>query len=345
MSYGRYNYVAQPEDHVKQLIPILGPYDIFAIEWGYKPIPSAKSAEEEVPTLDTWAARQIKEPFLRFGGEDGPATVDPTVLTENISTDPVAATALGLKNLDRVLGFLVSATTTKGEDFDLLEEAYKSILSHERNWYGAVLKQVGGVIENRKLAGRGGEEFVRVPKERQKESVKFLLEHAFVTPKSLLNPEIVNQFSYNGAAEDIQSQQQALLRNLLGDSRLNRLFDAEILAPDKAYTAFDLVKDVQAGIWSELTSDQPKIDPLRRRLQETYLEIMKSEFESKDGASGTRGRAEGHNSELRAIARVTLAELLVQIDKAISKAKDAATKAHLMDARAEIDSILNPSRK
>jgi hypothetical protein len=35
MSYARFNYVAQPDDHAS-LLPRLGPYDYFAIEWGYK---------------------------------------------------------------------------------------------------------------------------------------------------------------------------------------------------------------------------------------------------------------------------------------------------------------------
>ncbi len=40
MDYGRFNYVAQPGDNAR-LIPIIGPYDKFAIEWGYKPFPGA----------------------------------------------------------------------------------------------------------------------------------------------------------------------------------------------------------------------------------------------------------------------------------------------------------------
>jgi len=47
MSYGRFNYVAQPEDKVKQLIPVIAPYDNFAISWGYKGIPGAKSLTGE----------------------------------------------------------------------------------------------------------------------------------------------------------------------------------------------------------------------------------------------------------------------------------------------------------
>ena len=284
MSYGRYNYVAQPEDKVERLIPIVAPYDRFAISWGYKPIPTAKTAEEETATLDEWAARQLKEPFLRFGGEDGPSSVDPTVLTENIGDDAVQATALGLKNLDRVLDHLIAATTTKGEDYSLLEEAYQAILTHRRNWFSAVAKQVGGVVENRALAGRGGETFVRVPKEKQKEAVTFLLQNALTTPTKLLNPAVLSQIRYSGVADDIAGQQKSLLLDLLSASRLSRLLDAEVLAPDKAYTAMELVADLQAGIWSELKAEHPKVDPLRRGLQRAYLDRLKGELDRKDSA-------------------------------------------------------------
>ncbi len=282
MSYGRYNYVAQPEDKVERLLPIVAPYDRFAISWGYKPISTAKTAEEETATLDQWAARQLKEPFLRFGGEDGPSSVDPTVLTENIGDDPVQATALGLKNLNRVLDHLVAATTTKGEDYSLLEEAYQAILAHRRNWFSAVAKQVGGVVENRALAGRGGETFVRVPKEKQKEAVTFLLQNALTTPTKLLNPAVLSQIRYSGVADDIAGQQKSLLLDLLSASRLSRLLDAEVLAPDKAYTAMELVADLQAGIWSELKAEHPKVDPLRRGLQRAYLDRLKGELDRTD---------------------------------------------------------------
>jgi hypothetical protein len=85
---------------------------------------AVKSAREELPQLDQWASRQMTEPWLRFGGEDGPAVVDPTVKTENIGSDTLEATALGLKNLDRVVDILVPATTRLGEDYSLLEETY-----------------------------------------------------------------------------------------------------------------------------------------------------------------------------------------------------------------------------
>ena len=60
MDYSRFNYVAQPEDKIDpaDLIPKIGPYDKWATMWGYKPIPGAKTPDEEKPTLDKWAREQ-----------------------------------------------------------------------------------------------------------------------------------------------------------------------------------------------------------------------------------------------------------------------------------------------
>jgi len=351
MSYGRFNYVAQPGDKVKNLIPVLAPYDDFAIEWGYKAIPDTKTAEDERKALDALAGRQIDEPFLRFGGEDGPSLVDPTVLTENIGSDPVEATALGLKNLDRVLDHLLAATTVKGEDYSLLEDAYKEVLSHRTRWFGAVAKQVGGVVEFRSLGGRGDETFVRVTKDKQQAAVKFLLAHAFTTPTRLLNPKVVNQFKYSGVGNDIASQQRQLLNGLLSAARLNRLFDGEVLNGDKAYTVIELVGDVQDGLFAELKADAPKVDPLRRSLQRSYLDVLKREFEADTTAPVTpTGRpfplfGDGRGSDLRAVARVALKRLEAQVVAAQPKAKDAATQAHLEDLLAEIHALLSDGKK
>ncbi len=341
MSYGRFNYVAQPEDKVKQLIPVIAPYDYFAIEWGYKPIAGVKKSEDERPTLDKWASRQIDEPWLRFGGEDGPATVDPTVKTENIGSDSIKATELGLKNLDRVLDHLVAATTNVGEDFSLLDDTYKTILAHRRNWFNAVALNVGGVIESRTLGGRGAETFTRIPKEKQKEAVKFLNEHAFTTPTKLLNPAIVNRFRYAGVANDISSSQKALMLNLLSSTRIRRLMDEELLQPSKSYTVTELVFDVQDGIFSEVNAEKPKIDVLRRNLQRAYIDHLRAELvPAKDGQPTFFG--DSGSSDFRAVARVALGRLQGQVRAALSRTQDqdSITAAHLQDCAREIESAL-----
>ncbi len=345
MSYGRFNYVAQPEDKVKQLIPILAPYDFFAIEWGYKSIPGAASPDAERATLDKWASRQLEEPMIRFGGEDGPATVDPTVKTENIGADSIKATELGLKNLDRVLDHLVAATTNVGEDFSLLDDTYKTIITHRRNWFNAVALNVGGVVENRTLGGRGTETFTRVPKDKQKAAVKFLNDNAFTTPAKLLNPAIVNRFRYTGVANDVGGLQKALMQNLLSGARIRRLMDEELLQNGNAYTVTELVNDVQDGIFSELASSNPKIDVLRRNLQRAYLDLLKAELvPAKDGGGPIFGGGDSASSDFRAVARIALQRLRAPIDSAVSRSKDAITVAHLQDCDREIEAMLSQKK-
>src|SRR5262249_46551712 len=141
------------------------------------------------------------------------------------------------------------------------------------------------------------------------------------------------------AATAIASQQRLLLTSLLGASRLARLADAELLTPDKAYTAMELVSDLQDGLFAELKTDAPKIDPLRRQLQRTYLDVLKAEFQPP--APGSTGPPTTRpTSELRAVSRVALNQLATQLEAAKKKTKDPLTLAHIDDLHSEITTIL-----
>ena len=150
------------------------------------------------------------------------------------------------------------------------------------------------------------------------------------------------------------AQQRSLLSSLLSSSRINRLFDAEVLNGDDAYTVVELVGDIQDGVFSELKAGAPKIDPLRRNLQRAYLDILKREFGDSAPAvptipTGRPSRGGGdfspRVSELRSVARVSPKRLDQQIAAAQGKVKDAATVAHLEDIRAQIHDILEPGEK
>ena len=67
MDYARFNYVAQPGDETCYT-PRIGPYDIYNIEWGYRPILDASSAEEELSTLREWILAKADDPTYHFGG-------------------------------------------------------------------------------------------------------------------------------------------------------------------------------------------------------------------------------------------------------------------------------------
>ena len=115
MDYSRFNYVAQPEDGIaaEDLIPKIGPYDKWATMWGYKPIPNARTPDEELPTLDEWARAQDETPWYRFSTAQA-AGSDPQSMTEAVGDiDAIEATTLGLRNIERVSNMLMAATTTQ----------------------------------------------------------------------------------------------------------------------------------------------------------------------------------------------------------------------------------------
>ncbi|MFN8454650.1 MAG: zinc-dependent metalloprotease [Anaerolineae bacterium] len=329
MSYGRYNYVAQPGDGVTRLIPKIGPYDVFAIEWGYRPIPGAKSPEDEKKILDQWAARQLKEPFLAFGGEDLAADVDPNVLTENIGAERIEATELGLKNLERVMGYLISATTKPGEDFTKLQTTYQTVLEHRFTWLSSVAKLIGGVEETRTLAGHGGEQFHRLPKAKQQAAVEFLLKQ-LRTSTAFIPTEVINRITPSDGTFSYSNYQLGLLNQLLDVYLYSRLADGERLDPAEAYPLVEYLGQVQAGLFDELQQDQIQIDPIRRSLQRSYLVILKDQ--SMNAVT---------DSDIRAAVRWNLQHLLTQIKSAEIKTKDLTTLTHLSDLRTEIEIFLD----
>ncbi len=365
MSYGRFNYLAQPEDKVQSYLPKVGPYDYFAIDWGYRPIARAKSPEEERSTLSTWASRQLKEPWLRFGGEDGPATVDPTVLTENIGSDVFEATALGLKNLDRVMEKLIPATTRPGEDFALLEDAYRAVLRHRTSWFGAVAKQVGGVVEQRVLGGHEEPSFSRIPAEQQQKAVRFLLDNAFQTPKKLLSPSIVNRFKYAGVADEVMSQQKSLLTGLLSGRRLPLAARRRGGQSSEDLHGTPVPQRRPGGALERVahgTADRRGGPPgapaiLHRPSQERAVSQGSCRADSNataahsapPAARGATLSSDTKGTDFRALPAPRLTNLEKQLENVLvrrrdgtSRVEDSMTRAHLEDCLREIKLILQP---
>lgn len=332
MDYGRFDYVAQPGDGVR-LIPIIGPYDKFAIEWGYKPLASVRRPEDEKSALDLIAARQVTDPTVRFGGEDLAAQSDPTVQTEDLGSDPIEATRMGLMNIDRIAKMLIPATTTYGEDYDELGEVYAALLAQRAREFGHVAKLVGGVVQTDYHAGRGGVVFTPVPAAKQAAAVRFLVDNAFTTPTSLLMPDLLYRIQGSGAQAQVLQSQVRVLGALMSPAQVARLQDAAAISPN-GYTLGRLVHDVQSGVWSELTTPAPRIDPYRRGLQRAYLEFVQSRLQAEDASAAP--------SDLRGVATGNLRELRATITRALAKTTDEDTRMHLMDARTTIDRILTP---
>ncbi|MFM1769116.1 MAG: hypothetical protein RJA22_1645 [Verrucomicrobiota bacterium] len=326
MDYGRFNYVAQPGDNAA-LIPVVGPYDFFAVEWGYQQFPGTTNAAGDKPHLDAIAARQVNDPMLRFG--DPNPGVDSTQQTEDLSNDPVRATELGLRNIDRVMGYLVSATCRENEDYDLLRNMYSQVLAQRDRELMHVVNVVGAVVENRLWFGQADRVYAPKPADRQRDAVAFLNRHAFATPTNLLRPDVLARLEPGGAPDRILASQRRLLAALLDDTRAKRMAEHGNGATG-AYLPIQLIADLRAGIWGELAASSVDIDLYRRNLQRAYVELI--------GAIADRTDA---GSDLPGLARSELKSLGAAVAK-VAQVSGPVTRAHLDDILARIERILDP---
>ena len=125
--------------------------------------------------------------------------------------------------------------------------------------------------------------------------------------------------------------------------------DGEALDPQNAYTAAELLADVQAGLFSELDAESSRVDPLRRSLQRGYVERLISALgDSGAGADdppaqvqAILGTVSTDLSDIRAAARMNLGQLQEALDAAIPSTADPATLAHLEDLSAQISTLIS----
>lgn len=271
MSYARFNYVAQPGDGAA-LMPKFGPYDHFAIQWGYSPVAPDMCTDDEWQALDERASRQIDDPMLRFGGEDPAADYDPDVNTQVLGNDPIASTVLGLANIDRVAALLVPATTRPGGDYARLTELYEALVKKRDSELGAVAKLVGGVEEMRHQGHRNGTPYRPVSPDRQREAVRFLAAHAFVKPAALTAPDLLLRIAPTRGTDPLQGSNIHLLSQLLRGGVFHRMAEARDTWPDRRpYLGVDLLRDLNDSLFAELDARSPVIDLYRRTLQRHYV--------------------------------------------------------------------------
>jgi len=276
--------------------------------------------------LDRLAAKQVDDPALRFGGENDPADLDPTVNTQVLGSDPIGATDMGLRNIDRVAPMLIPATTSLGQPYYQLSEVYQTLLIKRQKELASVAKLVGGVEEVRYQAGRGTMPFKPVSAERQRKAVKFLVERGFSRPDALMDPQILWSLPYGKADSWLQDTNQKLLGMLVDPDVFQRMAVAATFPGAAAtYQGSDLLYDLNDGLFSELDQPRPVVGLYRRDLQRAYVKLLVSSFSSSDGPS-----------EFRVALRNGLGDLATKLDQADKKVRDAQTRVHLRDLRATI---------
>jgi hypothetical protein len=341
MDYARFNYIAQPEDKGVRYIRKMGPYDDYAVNWGYRILPNSVKPEDEVSTLNQWIEAKAGDLRFRFGNQG--TTFDPSSQTEDIGNDPVRAGNYAMKNLKVVAKNLADWTSKKTNNYDDLIEVNDELLTAWFRYVGHVVTSVGGYYERYSKPNQQVASYIVVPKAKQQSATKWLLEHAFSDVAWLINKEVVTH-QMMGYNEKIRVLQVTHLNDLLSFETLARL-DNSSHSEANYYKSYEFCKDLRVGLWSELASGA-KVEVFRRNLQKAYIERMKYLLTEQMVPSPTnREYYSVAQSDVRSTARGELKALLASINLAKIKYKDTETLYHLDDCIDRIQTILYPGKQ
>jgi hypothetical protein len=341
MDYARFNYIAQPGDKDVAMMPNIGVYDKYAINWGYRPILDAETPEDEKQTLDSWILKHAGDPLYRFGRQQR-NVIDPSSQTEDLGDDAIKASSYGISNLKIIMSNLIDWTSKEGENYDDLSEMYGHVVSQFNRYMGHVSSNIGGVYENYKTSDQEGLVYTHVDKERQKNSLKYVVDQLFETPTWLIDKEIIGRTENSGIMERVTSIQTRTLNNILDLGRMNRMVENETLNGNNAYSLVSMMSDLRNGIWSELNS-RKSIDTYRRGLQRAHVEKLGSLMTAKDVKSFWGSTpVTVKQSDILPVVRGELNRIKRDAQRAANTAPNTITRYHLQDIAERIDAILDP---
>ena len=347
MDYARFNYIAQPGDLGVRYIRQMGPYDDYAVNWGYRVLPDAVRPEDEVATLDKWIEAKAGDSRFRFGNQG--TTFDPSSQTEDIGNDPIRSSTYAVKNLKYVAKNLADWTSKKTNDYEDLIELNDELLGSWSRYVGHVTTMVGGVYEQYAKPNQNISSYNPVPKASQQAAVNWIIVNAFSNVDWLINKEVVTH-QMAGYTDRIRSLQVSPLNRMLSLETFARLDNSGLNTPNN-YKTIDLFQDLRGGIWTELAAGK-NIDRYRRNLQKAYIERLKALMTDQAPSPAAPASSYGPpretypvaQSDVRSIVRGELKALQASLAGAKGKYADKEVRYHLEDCLERVGLILNPRK-
>lgn len=344
--------------------PCIGPYDYWAVEYGYKQPTPADGDEKTM--LGKIAAQNTKREYAYATDEDtmGLASPDPLVNRFDHSADPIAWAQSRIVLSDSLMKDIKKWSVKENDPNHFLRATYLTVISEKAQNLLYVSRMVGGQYHHRNRPGDPDARpaLVLVDPKQQRAAIKMLGETAFRDDFYNLDPELLNDLapprwmdwaSRTDSRLDfpvhqmVSSMQSYALAALISPQALQRVYDAELKskAADK-FTAAELLTSVRGIVWSELeprgdvkpSDTRPLISSTRRNLQRQHLQVLIAIAESEPGQLVS--------ADLQGMARFTVRELGDRIGGTLDAAKegaklDFATKAHLTECRSLIQRTLD----
>ncbi len=348
MDYARFNYVAQPEDNipVEDLMPRIGDYDKWAIQWGYSRFPETIQPREEKELLSQMVVDSVgNNPRLWFGGEG--RDFDPRSQTEDLGDNAMEASMYGILNLQRIAPCIKEwVKENDSDDFSNLDQIYKDLVNQYSDYIFHVSKNIGGIYVTPKTMGEKGEVYRPVDKQTQKQALVFLNNYIFKEPKWLMRNEILNAVRSPRSKEGVTKTMESVMMNLLGGSRLSRMtFIAERYETENPYLPQDYIDDLNQLVWGDMNVFY-QTNAYKRKLQKSYVANMIALYKPDvtegvvEGLLAELSKGYTSNTDVRSLALDNLISLQGEIKNTLPVMTDRLTIAHLNYLKREIEAVV-----
>ena len=330
---------------------VLGPYDYYAIKYGYGYIANATTPEQELPTLQAWASRWA-DPMYRFASDEDADTfasghgIDPRVVQYVLTNKPLQWCAGQMTMMHNLLDNVNARFPERGMPYDEARSAFLTPLRLDLRCAAMPVHWIGGEYLSRARKGDPGAGPPLQPVALADERAAWaqLSSGLFADAPWRFNPQVLDTLTYsevssltNGAswsynptprhdvsvAASVGSVQQAALRELFSPLRLQRIDDlSSKYGVGKTMSMTDLFDWTRASIFGSIESGSVSKEGLvRRNLQMSYARLL---------ALMVTLPPTGMPSDAQALARVSLEDLRHDTTVALQRGGvDELTRGHL----------------
>ncbi|SFZ91503.1 protein of unknown function [Flaviramulus basaltis] len=259
----------------------VGPYDIWAIQFGYTPFKTGKEKDDLL--------NKSTNPELIFGNDaddmrsPGKA-IDPRIMTGDQSNDQITYSIDRIELSNDLMKNAKDKFTKSGESYQELRRVYYLLSGQKAGAANVISRFIGGVYVDRAMAGQEGETqpYTPVSLEDQKRAMSALSKYvfapdAFDAPNNLYNYLAMQRRGYNfRTPEDPKIHEQVLtyqinvLRHILHYNTLQRITDSELYG--NKYTLSSFMTDLNNAIFK--TDIYSNVNSFRQNLQLEYTNML-----------------------------------------------------------------------
>ncbi len=279
MDYSPINLAIDPEEQGHYYTTVPGPYDHWAIRYGYDTDDKSQKALAESTRPEHAFANDADD--MRSAGRG----IDPRAMINDLTSEPVEHAVDQITLIKLTLPKLVDQFPVEGESYHELRTAFASLMRDYERASVTISRFIGGVYVDRSFVGQNGaaeNPFTPVSAEHQQSAIRHLTRHLFGPGAIEFSASLITRLQLQrrgfeffdlDANEDpkvhdrILSIQKEVLNQLLHENTLERIIDSGLYGNE--YDLDTMMTSLDGAIMDG--DPNQEVDSFREALQIEYV--------------------------------------------------------------------------